>query len=110
MVRSEYSQEGWRRGSIPLPLVPAPGTFKFSIWLFHRTVKGSAPLCVIRIFWLAVFNIASFNFPITRVSLVALRQRIHLPSRRRVQSLGWEDPLEEEMVAHYSVRHNLMTK
>ena len=64
-----------------MPLVPAPGTFKFSIWLFHRTVKVSAPLCVIRMFWLAVFNTASFNFPITRVSLVAQRQRIHLPSR-----------------------------
>ena len=73
---------GLEEGGIPLLLVPAPRTFKFSIWLFYRTVNSSAPLCVIRMFWLAVFNTASFNFPITRVSLVAQRQRIHLSSRR----------------------------
>ena len=35
---------------------------------------------------------------------VAWWQRIHLPSKRhRVQSLGQEDPLEEEMATHSSI-------
>ena len=36
-------------------------------------------------------------------SLVAQWLRIHLPIQEmRVLSLGWEDPLEKEMAAHYS--------
>ena len=38
------------------------------------------------------------------VSLVAQRLK-HLPARRetRVQSVGWEDPLETEMATHSSI-------
>ena len=34
-----------------------------------------------------------------------MSQMVKLPSAQetRVQSLGWEDPLEEEMATHYSV-------
>ena len=36
--------------------------------------------------------------------LVAQWQRIHLPMREmRVQSLGWEEPLEKEMATHSSI-------
>ena len=38
---------------------------------------------------------------------MAQRERIHLPTQemqeRRVRSLGWQDPLEEEMATHSSV-------
>ena len=36
-------------------------------------------------------------------SQVAQWSRIHLTSRRRVLSLGWEDPLEKEMATHSSI-------
>ena len=37
-------------------------------------------------------------------SPVTQRQRIHLPMQEtQVQSLGWEDPLEEEMATHSSI-------
>ena len=39
-----------------------------------------------------------------RASLVAQWQRIHLPMQEmQVQSLGWEDPLEEEMTTNSSI-------
>jgi len=34
---------------------------------------------------------------------VAQWERICLLSRRRVQSLGWKDPLEKEMATHSSI-------
>jgi len=44
------------------------------------------------------------NFPGYRGSLVAQRVK-HLPAMRetRVQSLGWEDPLEKKMAIHSSI-------
>ena len=40
----------------------------------------------------------------TSASQVAQWQRIHLPVQEtQVQSLGWEDPLEEEMATHSSI-------
>ena len=36
--------------------------------------------------------------------MVAQRERIHLPMQETwVRSLGWEDPLEEEMATHSSI-------
>lgn len=52
-----------REGRFPLPPVPTPGTSKFSIWLFHRTLSDSAQLCFERMFWLTVLNTTPFNFP-----------------------------------------------
>ena len=35
---------------------------------------------------------------------MAQQERIHLPrQKKRVQSLGWEDPLEKEMATHSSI-------
>ena len=42
--------------------------------------------------------------PEPRASLVAQWSRIHLPMQEmRVRSLGWEAPLEKEMVTHSSI-------
>ena len=39
-----------------------------------------------------------------KASLVAQWQRIHLLTQeKQVLSLGWEDPLEEDMAAHSSI-------
>ena len=43
------------------------------------------------------------NNIIMGASLVTQGQRICLPTRRWIQSLGWEDPLEKEMTTHSSV-------
>ena len=46
-----------------------------------------------------MFNLQDYDLP----SLVAQKVK-HLPAMQetRVQSLGWEDPLEKEMVTHSS--------
>ena len=45
-----------------------------------------------------------WNFKFYLTSLVAQLQRVCLPMQEtQVRSLGWEDPLEEEMATHSSI-------
>ena len=51
--------------------------------------------------WEVIISLLLYLF---RASLVAQRLK-HLPAmwETRVQSLGWEDPLEKEMATHSSI-------
>ena len=51
-----------------------------------------------------IFLVCIYLFDYTGASLVAQLVK-HLPAMQetRVQSLGWEDPLEKEMATHYSI-------
>ena len=44
------------------------------------------------------------SLPTLRAPLVAqMVKRLSAMQETRIRSLGWEDPLEEEMAAHYSI-------
>ena len=50
------------------------------------------------------FKRSALKSPVPKASLVAQRaQRLPAVQKTRVQSLGWEDPLEKEMVMHSSI-------
>ena len=48
-------------------------------------------------------GISSYLFHWTRTSQVAVNPPVNAKEEMRVPSLGWEDPLEEDTITHYSI-------
>ena len=77
-------------------------------WLDWKTQQRKATLRKNQMKILELKNTADFTqwnkeYLKTSASLVAQQWRIHLPMQQTwVQLLGWEDPLEKEMVTHSS--------
>ena len=72
----------------------SPGKTKQTAQPTHRTIRNDSLIIVT-------------NHQILGLSSWCLRYRIHLPMQETqemwVQSLGWEDPLEEERAPHFII-------
>ena len=111
----------WRRKWQPTPVF-FPGESQ-GVYAYILTQNGNPLQCSCLknlqdggAWWAAVYGVAQSRTRLKRLSssssmaykwasLVVSGRRICLPMQERwVQSLSWEDPLEEEMAAHSSIR------
>ena len=102
--------EGWQAPShlsLSPPCSHLPHTLSACFILRVLSVPGTCQMCFLRAFEMAVPSVCNAAPPGTSMALASLvAQMVKSPPtvwETWVRSLGWEDPLEEDMATHSSI-------